>query len=250
MTLDSSHWYLRTGEPFYSVRAKAGHDRPVTLADARKRDAVPSVTTILQIIDKPQLTEWRIKQGILAALTLPRLEGEPDDAYLSRVMTDSKQQVVDAADEGTRIHDALETAYKGGEVPEAYRRHVVPVMDAIGALYPDVNDWVSERSFAHALGFGGKVDLHSPSTGIVIDFKGKDGDFSDGKKLAYDQYLQLAAYQKGLDLPNAECVNVFVSRTHPGCFSTHIWTADEIQYGWEIFKAALRLWRLVKKYSP
>jgi hypothetical protein len=248
MAIDSSHWYLPTGEPFYTVKAKAGHDRPVTIADARKVNAVPSVTTVLGIMDKPELVTWRVKQGILSALTLSRNEGEGDDDYLARVMADSKKQVVDAADEGTRIHDALETSYKGGDVPEGYRRHVDAVREAIRARYPGVDDWVSERSFAHALGFGGKVDLHSPSTGIVIDFKGKDGDFTDNKKLAYDQHYQLGGYHLGLELPNAECVNVFVSRTHPGCVSLHTWTAKEVEQGAQIFLAALNLWRLVKRY--
>ena len=41
-------------------------------------------------------------------------------------------------------------------------------------LFPDVDDWRAEDSFGHESGFGGKVDLHSPSTGIVVDYKGKD----------------------------------------------------------------------------
>jgi hypothetical protein len=59
--------------------------------------------------------------------------------------------------------------------------------------------WVSEKSFACELGFGGKLDLHAPADGdgIVIDFKTKE--FTDPAKVdAYDEHLmQLAAYRLG-----------------------------------------------------
>src|SRR5262249_48688686 len=135
-------------------------------------------------------------------------------------------------------------------------------------LFPDVHDWVSEKSFAHPLGFGGKVDLHSPSSGIVVDFKTKDGDFTEldsygkPKKLAWDQNIQLAAYQVGLNLrsimcpnprifsgeildkavPNVpkfqQCANLFVSRTHPGAVRSHVWSAEEVADGWRTFACA------------
>lgn len=107
-----------------------------------------------------------------------------------------------------------------------------------------------EASFASGMGYGGKVDLHSPSAGIVVDFKGKDGDFSDGKKLAYDQHWQLAAYHYGLRLPSNVCANLFVSRTHPGKVASHVWSAADVAEGWEVFEASLRLWKAIKRYDP
>jgi hypothetical protein len=35
----------------------------------------PSVTSVLGIMDKPQLTSWKIEQAIMASLTLPKEEG-------------------------------------------------------------------------------------------------------------------------------------------------------------------------------
>lgn len=250
MTIDSGHWYKPDGAPFYTVRDAKGNERGVTLRDARKVGAVPSVTTVLQVLAKPQLETWKVKQGILAALTLPRNVDEDDDTYLARVLTDSREQAKAAAEEGTRIHDAIEQSFASKYVPEAYAPHVEAVSGSIRDLFPSVDDWVSERSFAHADGFGGKVDLHSPSTGIVIDFKGKDGDFSDGKKLAYDQHYQLAAYQHGLGLPRNACCNLFVSRTHPGRVAHHVWTIDDVESALGIFLDALSLWKRIKRYDP
>src|SRR3990167_2562812 len=174
--MNGEHWYQQDGSPFYSIIGANGKERPVTLRDARKVNAVPSVTTVLSVLAKPALTTWMVKQGIMAALTLPRVEGEPEDSWIARIMGDSKEEAKAAAEEGTRIHDALEWAFKGQAYPSQYAPHVAARQ--------------AEDYFCHASGFGGKVDLHSPSTGIVVDYKGKAGDFSDGKKLAYDQNEQ------------------------------------------------------------
>lgn len=249
MSADSGHWYRRDGSPCYELPTKQGGTRGVNLRWDRHLGLVPSVTTVLQVVAKPQLEVWKVRQGILAALTLSRNPDECDDEYLSRVMEDSKAQAKAAAEEGTRIHDAIEQSFKGGRVPDAYLPHVEATRAKIAELFPDIHDWVAEASFAHTDGFGGKVDLHSPSTGIVIDYKGKDGDFSDGKKLAYDQHYQLAAYQRGLRLRRNRCANLFVSRTHPGCVAEHVWTEDDIAEGEAIFLDALKLWKRLKRYE-
>lgn len=246
----SEHWYRGDGSPCYEVEKKAGGMRPATLADARKMQLVPSVTTVLGIIAKPQLETWKVRQGILAALTLPRATDEQEDAWLARVLDDSRQQAKAAAEEGTRIHDQIERSYRGLSVQEDYRPHVEATRAKLAELFPDVDDWVAEQSFACPQGFGGKTDLHSPSTGIVVDFKGKDGDFTDGKRLAYAQHWQLAAYNKGLGLPLSQCANIFVSRTHPGCVAAHVWAEHDVAEGWEVFEAACWLWRAMKRFDP
>lgn len=266
MALDGQHWYLPDGSPFYEVAARDGHMRPVTLADARKVNAVPSVTTVRRISAQPQLEAWKTTQAVLAALTLPRIEGESSAALLARIRQDGAQQAVGAADEGTRIHNALEDAFHGRVYPAQYKSHVDAVMLRLGELFPTVHDWVSEASFCHPSGYGGKIDLHSPSTGIVVDYKGTEGQcwqddqhaykrvVEDGgvkdKRCDWDQYIQLAAYQDGKGLPHNVCVNLFVSRTDPGFVAHRIWSVDEIAYGAEYFRRELALWQHVNRYAP
>lgn len=255
MGTESGHWYGRDGAPRYEVPKKGGGMRGVNLRWDRELGLVPSVTTVLQIVAKPALTNWMVDQGIMAALTLPRIEGEPESEYLARVKADSKAQAIAAAEEGTRIHDAIEKSFKGQYVPDAYRFHVLSAVQRISDLFPDVTDWVAEQSFAHPDGYGGKVDLHSPSTGIVVDYKTKDGDFTEldaygkPKKLAWDQHWQLAAYQHGLELRRNVCANIFVSRTHPGAVASHLWSVDDIDYGLKYFQLALALWQHAKRYE-
>lgn len=246
----SEHWYDRRGNPAYQTNG-----RDTTLRDARKLSLVPSVTTVTACIDKPALTNWLIDQAILASLTLPRIDGESDEAWLARIKVDGRAQAKTAAEEGSRIHDAIEKSFMR-LAPDTiltdgnYVEHVRATRAEISRLFPDVTDWISEKSFAHPLGYGGKVDLHSPSTGIVVDFKTRDGDFSDGKRLAWDQNWQLAAYQNGLELPRTQCANIFVSRTHPGMVASHIWDETEIESGWQTFLCAFNLWVQLKKYNP
>ncbi len=244
------HAYTRQGRPHYYIVSKNGNERATTISDCRKLGLLPSVTEVLRVIDKPALTNWQIEQAVLASLTLPRVEGEPEDSLLRRIKADSESQAKAAAGEGSRIHDAIECHFKGVSYPTKYKPHVDAARRELWRLFPGVTDWVSEQSFGHPLGFGGKVDLHSPSTGIVADFKGKDGDFSNGKKLAYDQHWQLGAYQVGLQLPRQQCANIFVSRTHPGAVASHVWTEEDINKGWRVFHCALELWKQLKGYDP
>jgi hypothetical protein len=242
------HFYSQDGAPRYTVTGANGKERSSTIADARKNAWVPSVTEVLNLIDKPALTAWKVRQGILAALTLPRVEEESEETYLSRVMEDSKQQGMEAAAEGTRIHDACECHFKAKPYDGKYVPHVRAVVAELERLFPGVNDWIAEASFACPAGFGGKLDLHSPSIGVVVDFKGKDGDFSDGKKLAYDQHYQLAAYRHGLGF-NGIAANIFISRTHPGIAVSHLWSREELDQGFEVFAASLALWKAMKKHD-
>lgn len=224
--------------------------RGINLQWDRHLGLVPSVTTVLDHLPKEPLQSWKRLQCILATETTPRQPGEDDKVYQRRVEVVAFQSVNDAADFGTEAHDACEQHYKGRLVAPKFRQVVDGVVAEVTRLFPDVHDWVSEAYFAHPLGFGGKIDLHSPSTGIVVDFKGKDGELLEKQKLAYDQNFQLAGYQRGKRLPQAPCANVFFSRTHPGIARGHVWSIEDIDYGWEVFQAALATWKLLKKYDP
>lgn len=246
----SQHWYTREGVPCYEQATQKGGLRPTDLRDARKQGLVPSVTTVLSVLAKPALETWKVRQGILAALTLTRQPGEPDDQFLARVMSDSGEQAKAAAEEGTRIHDACECSWKGQHYPHQYQPHVDAVREEVARLFPEVDDWIAEASFGHELGFGGKVDLHSPSTGIVVDYKSTDERAGSTKRFHYDQHYQLAAYQVGLRLPHSRCANIFVSRSAPGVVFSHVWSEDDIQQGKDTFLAALQVWKCVKKFDP
>ena len=115
----SSHWYFPDGTPLHQVpRADGKGDRPTSLRDARKLGLFPSVTNVLSILAKPGLEAWKIEQGILAALTLPRNEDEPLDDFAKRVVADMSSEVGRAADLGSAVHAAIEGYAQGRWLPE------------------------------------------------------------------------------------------------------------------------------------
>jgi hypothetical protein len=223
----------------YTVMGSKGQ-RATTLRDARSRNLVPSVTTVLNVANKPALTIWMQRQVLLSALTLTRLDGETDESFIDRVLVDSKELGRAAADAGTDIHNSIEDFWVGRPLSRHFEQ-VKATNDLLRDSFGD-QQWIAERSFGHELGFGGKCDLHCPTA--VVDIKTKE--FAPGDKVeGYDEHLmQLAAYRIGLGVPEARCANLFVSRTHPGTVVLKEWTEEEIQKGWAMFLCLLEFWQL------
>lgn len=248
---ESQHWYAKDGSPAYQVQAKDGTMRPTTLRDARKLGLSPSVTGVLSILAKPGLDAWKQQQTILSAMTLPRLEGESLDDFAARVILDSKAQGQAAAQLGTEIHASLDKAYSGRPYPQEHDVYVKAVQEAIFLKYGE-QEWIAEASFAHHLGYGGKVDLACSE--VVIDFKTTafDQEKVDKKQVGgYDEHLaQLGAYQMGLGFLNAKLANVYVSTSVPGLVYILEYSKEDSIKGFEVFSLALKLWKAIKGYEP
>jgi hypothetical protein len=252
-TAESGHWYDRDGNPKYTVIGANGKERNTTLRDARKDNLVPSVTTILKVAASPGLEAWKQNQVLLAALTLPRNEGESESDWIDRVMQDSRETGRKAAERGTEIHAAIQQAFEGEVYGDEFEAYISGADMAITEHFGQ-HEWVCELSFAHMLGFGGKVDMHTRSglendTGIVVDIKTKDFGPDDDVK-GYDEHLmQLAAYRMGLAMPKARCANVFVSRNHPGLCHVIEWTPEELDKGWSMFTRLLSYWQIKNNHQ-
>jgi len=240
---ESTNWYTREGIPRYTIIGANGKERNTTLRDARKEGLIPSVTTILKVASNPVLNQWIQKQVLMAALTLPKVDGESDNEYISRIINDSKEQGRKAADIGTDIHNAIQSFYEGDR-NDTYVKHTQGCVVALQEVYGS-QGWISERSFGHEMGFGGKCDLHSTEgDGIVVDIKTKDFDDPDVVE-GYDEHLmQLAAYRVGLGIPHARCGNVFVSRTVAGLSVVKEWSEEDLDRGWMMFYNLLRYWQI------
>lgn len=241
------HWYLPSGEPYYRIVGANGKERDVTLRDARKVGAVPSVTGIIRCAAAPQLERWKRTQIMLAALTLPRINGESGDEFIARVEQDWQEQGRDAADKGTEIHGAIEQYYRKEVYTGEYMKHVLLAAGAIKAVCGDC-DWSAERSFASPLGYGGKTDLHSEQW--VLDVKTRDGDVSENKLTTYDDHaMQLAAYRHGIAPLNARCGILYIGRDVPSAQLVEI-SEPDLQQGWKMFTALLAYWQAKTGYKP
>lgn len=237
---ESGHWYLPNGSPAYRVIGKNGKERNTTVKDAREHGLLPSVTTIIGCASKPALDVWKQQQAILAALTLPRLEGESEEDWLSRVVSDSKETAKQAAERGTQIHGVIEAFYEGIYIPElpAYVRVVESVINE--HFGPQL--WVSEKSFANE-GYGGKCDLIAKN--CVIDFKTTEKDL-DKLDYYFDHQMQLSAYRQGFEMPTARCAIVYVNALQNKAKLVEI-PEDDLRIGWDCFTHLLAFYRAKNK---
>lgn len=255
---DSSHWYYKEGLPCYELPKKDGTGMKVpTLADARKLNLVPSVTTILKVLDKPGLNEWRIEQAVLAVMTSPHLPGEAEDAFIVRVLKQTREQdeeVSIARDKGKEIHTGFETLCRGEKVEdETLLPYLMPAWEKLTSL---VEPLYSEFIIVGP-GYAGKSDFlgvnnkdDGPGWKLLADFKSTRRLPDKG---SYPEHrLQLAAYAKGYHLKTADTIktaNVYVSTAEPGKFEIFMnppWRTDYEQG----FAPLITHWQWLKGYVP
>jgi hypothetical protein len=253
---ESVHWYNKNGSPQYTVKAKDGSNRPTTLRDARKMGLVPSVTTVLKVSAKPALEAWKLEQMLLAALTLPRIEGENEKSLIARIVADSKESAKAAAERGTRIHESIEKHYKKEAVDPEHEKLVWAFEETVFnhfKTHPH-QTWHTEVAFASEMGYGGKIDLYAPQglgvpDGIVLDAKSKAFSPDDDVKGYEEHGMKLAAYRMGLGLPYARCANVFVSVTHPNLIKVVEWSEEDLKRFWLMFNSLLDYWELKHQFG-
>ena len=243
---DGNHWYDQEGNPKYTIVGANGVERNTTLRDAKKHNYVPSVTTVMNLIAKPSLEHWKLTQALKTSMTVPRGDGESLESFVYRCIQDSKEIGLNAAKEGTRIHDLIEKGFTHNERSAPYD----VIKEYLDANYPN-QEWIAEGSFCAELGYGGKIDLHSKE-GIFIDFKTKDNIHNkEPSKLAYDEYgMQLSAYAQGCGfVDKSERVSIFVDRQDTGYISCYKWDEDTHSKHRDMFNNILSYWKLVKNYD-
>jgi len=265
----SAHWYLCTESgafrPCHEVPRKDGSGmRATTLADARKLGLLYSVTKVCDVVRRPALESWRIEQGILAALTLPRRDGETDDQFAHRVLADADQQSKTARDFGSLLHKQIELDLAGPLAKPDWtcEKHLNAVRVWLGQNVDEVH--ASEIIVGDpALGIAGKMDLDCTLATFgraVIDFKCRR--FKKGMPPLYadSDPLQLAAYRQ---CRQRELNTVLFELRPMALFSVIIdsdpeaekpkvtshWWSDEIDY-MALFRGLLDFLKYQTGYDP
>ena len=252
-----ARWYNRDGEPVYQVPCKSKEGmKDVTVREAQEMNLLPSVTTILQMMAKPELEAWKLEQAIMAALTLPRLDNEPIDNFAKRVIADMERQSTEAAEFGSQIHAAI-AAHLMGDIPaiRALPETVMPWLaefikwqDTIGLIvyateFVVVNEY---HGYAGTLDLHGKIDW--PGIGeCIVDFKTQK--VKNGKPVFYPEWgMQLAAYRGCFSFENIACVSIVVDSTAPRVQVLKVW--EDIGECMNAFLNTHGLWCFRKKYYP
>lgn len=225
--IKSGHWYTPAGEAAYEIAKKDGTGmRKTTLADARKLNLLPSVTTILNILHKQALVNWMVEQAALAIVTTPRLKDEKDDAFVYRVLHVEEQQEQEAKiarDKGVLIHDALEAYFLGQPVADDILPYIEPAFKAIWAA----GEMASTELILVGDGYAGKTDLLQDCGQFwkLSDYKATKNLPDKG---AWTEHrLQLAAYAQafkeklilaGEPAKPIKVSNFYISTIEPGKF--------------------------------
>lgn len=170
-------------------------NRPTTIADARKLGLLPGVTQVLQVLDKPALREWLIRQAVYAVVTSPDVDGEVLDAKITRVLEQERQQDEEsqiARDRGTEIHAALEDLFCGKPISPEIDPWVRPAFDAV-CKYGEL---VATERVLVGDGYAGKTDLIQLAKDCWWLWDYKSAKSLPTKGAYPENRLQLSAYAK------------------------------------------------------
>lgn len=255
---EGGHWYYPDGTPCYEIAKKDGSGmRSTTLADARKLNLLPSVTTILKILHKEGLVNWRIEQSCLAVLTTPRPAEEPLDAFVERVLKTERvqdQEMEAARNLGTDMHNGLEALFAGEQISDELRPWIEPAYQFLKGF----REWkeILTETILVGSGCAGKADFIGTEDAVdwIVDFK-TTKKVPDPKKGSWQEHqLQLSAYanMRWFDIEEARAVhtaNLYISTTDCGKF---VWIenppwAPTFDLG---FEPILKHWQWANNYRP
>ena len=198
---------------------------------------VPSVTTVLDELNKPALVRWANKLG---------LQGIDSNKYKDEL-----------ADIGTLSHYFISCRLQE-DIPDVSNYSPVQV-DSAQLCFAKYLDWeaknnirsllVEERLISEQYQYGGTPDLYAlcDSGFLLGDFK------TNSKGIYFEMVVQVAAYwhlllENGYRLTKA--VILRIGRDDKEGFDEKILTTTEIEVGWQVFVRALDIYNLKKGEEP
>lgn len=244
---ESARWYSREGKIVSGVpnKSKPGEMRKPTLADARKLDLVPSVTTITKVLANTGLDQWKHQQVIESASTYPRPKGMSDADFFAAVYWESEQKGRETAERGQEIHGLI--AKHWATLKPCNDVAVTRAMIFIGTTVPWNKGVTFEKPFACIRHYGGTIDMYWLNDELQTCIGDvKTVDLSKWKK-PYDSHtMQIAAYRDAVCATN--CYEFYVDR-ETGETVTYVWKPEELERGSLMFDACLKLWRAKNKVT-
>lgn len=251
-TEQSSHWYYKDGTPCYELPKKDGSGmKSPTLADAKKLNLMPSVTTILRLLDKPALNDWKIEQACLAVLTSKQKPGEGLDAFVHRTLHEEKvqeQEAQKARDVGIQVHDAIEKALNGQKYDKSLEHFVAPVLEWARSSGKVV--WTEKILVGNGFAGRGDVLLENDTLKVLLLTDIKTCSKLPEKGSYTEHRLQTSAYASALGNTDDRRVitcNVYICTKKPeiAVFTQADWP-QTFQNG---FVPLLNYWQWVNNYS-
>jgi len=263
-----SHFYDENGNACFEVPKKTGKPgemRKANITDAKNNGWFPSATTILEVISKKGLEDWKQEQVALAAR---RLLGDgklpfnlADDAYCKAVKKAAFEQVNDAADLGTAVHKALEEGLQGKEYDKTYAIYV----EAVRELLKDNRIYINEhelrlvnKDFKYAGTTDGTFTATRELGDIygIIDFKTCKTKPEKPVETRDTWVQQIAAYHvaKFKEMPSLNNtsiagINIAISTTEPGRVEMIWHFPDDLEKAWRLFYHACNYYLIKNDYQ-
>lgn len=258
----SARWYDKNGNPVNEVPYADPEKgmRPTTLADAKKLNLSPSVTSVIAIKSKPAINQWRENNLLLQALTLEKPKDTDLNEWAKEIVRQWEEENAKGRDLGSLVHKLIERvlrfqAFDELEIPDREKYIEAIAKLQTGDRLKDADKLrveETERSFVSPLGFAGTIDFIGYFEGkrSIIDFKTQS--VKNGEVAIYrDWLMQLCAYYYGAFTPQKdalELINVVFSTTKPGEYFVIRWPREEIVPAWVAFQASLALWTWENKF--
>lgn len=255
------HFYTKTEgkvQPrhFVPMTKDPSKTRPSRTTDARKALKsgevwYPSVTGILNVLDKPALVNWKVDKHLEQAFEVYENRDFKDasfggfDSYKKTIKAITQEAMDAAPKAGTDIHKVLEdhlflTTPKDAIEAKIVKSCEVLIMGLETA--DDVSLSKKEQYFIdETLGYAGCADLVVGNW--VIDYKSKQeaAKFKPGKMAYPEHHRQLAAYGRALIGENFRAANIFIC-LETGEIDFHEHDQEKLQHGWGDFKDCLSIY--------
>jgi len=259
-----SHFYDENGNACFEVQKKTGKPgemRKANITDAKNNGWFPSATTILEVISKKGLEDWKQEQVALAARRLLGNGKIPfnlaDDPFVAAVKRAAFEQVNNAADLGTAVHKALEEGLQGRDYDKTYAVYV----EAVRELLNDNKIVILEhelrlvnKDFKYAGTTDGTFTWNPKGEELygIIDFKTCKGKLE--KKDTWVQ--QIAAYHvaKFKEMPSGvnnaiRGINIAISTTEPGRVQMIEHSPEDLEKAWRLFYHASAYYLIKNNYE-
>ena len=248
------------GEHYYGEGGEERYD--AGMREVRKDHLLPSVTTILNVINKYGLNIWKqnlIYSSMWDYMTSNVMADTCGDPYweekgfcIAEVKANLKTEMNKSAEEGAQIHRGIEAYFKGQRETGYLHPKTEAAFDDF-VIGHKISANKIEHSFAnYDLGFGGKIDFIGKieDRPVIIDWKTKDTEGKNGIQLYNEVPMQLAACAEGICAwGDMGLVTVIISRDEPGeIHRPKYWNSREKYY--QAFRSAQQLWCAEKNYNP
>ena len=257
------HFYSKVNgkvEPKHFVENKSkGWLRPSRVTDAKKALKngevwFPSVTSILNMLDKPALVNWKVDKHLEQVHFLINsnedMRSDDFEGFKKMIIAKTSEALESAPKAGTAIHEVLENYVKKGLIPTDSMEALIcenvrqAILEATGEdILEGEHPFITESYFVNEeVGFAGCADLVSDTWCIDYKSKQEKAKFKPGKMAFNDHTRQLGAYGDSLCDKDFRAANVFVC-LEDGSVDFHEHNKEALDKGYDDFKDCLSIYK-------